>query len=221
MQVKALPQRRRPSPNILESFAKFRLHLYWLWMVWRECDYDYAGWAGVILVIMVIARNRTPSQCVALIITIKSAVQERKGSLVKDIKPSQKEKSDYIFSFGNVNVACVQSVGRGRLCGASSWEWGILHHHQCAHHSQPGHYKCYQLNNAQLFIRMYLGAVQKFCNIFQTQGRCAENYLVSGAACSPASNQCSQGHYLKKGHGIMTGTVQYSTVLYRITTPLP
>ena len=48
----------------------------------------------------------------------------------------------------------------------------------------------------------------------QTQGRCAENYLVSGAACSPASNQCSQGHYLKKGHGIMTGTVQYSTVQY-------
>ena len=86
-------------------------------MVWRECDYDYAGWARVI---MVIARNRTPSQCVALIITIKSAVQERKGSLVKDIKPSQKEKSDYIFSFGNINVACVQSVGRGRLCGASS-----------------------------------------------------------------------------------------------------
>ena len=66
-------------------------------MVWRECDYDYAGWARVI---MVIARNRTPSQCVALIMTIKSAVQERKGSLVKDIKPSQKEKSDYILSFG-------------------------------------------------------------------------------------------------------------------------
>ena len=88
-------------------------------MVWRECDYDYAGWARVI---MVLARNRTPSQCVALIMTIKSAVQvqERKGSLVKDIKPSQKAKSDYIFSFGNINVACVQSVGRGRLCGASS-----------------------------------------------------------------------------------------------------
>ena len=59
---------------------------------------------------MVIARNRTPSQCVALIITIKSAVQERKGSLVKDIKPSQKEKSDYIFSFGNINVKCVFRV---------------------------------------------------------------------------------------------------------------
>ena len=86
-------------------------------MVWRECDYDYAGWAGAI---MVIARNRTPSQCVALIMTIKSAVQERKGSLVKDIKTKSKEKkSDYIFSFGNINVACVQSVGRGRLRGAS------------------------------------------------------------------------------------------------------
>ena len=69
---------------------------------------------------MVIARNRTPSQCVALIMTIKSAVQERKGSLVKDIKPSQKEKLDYIFSFVNANVACVQSMGRGRLRGASS-----------------------------------------------------------------------------------------------------
>jgi len=40
----------------------------------------------------------------------------------------------------------------------------------------------------------------------QTQDVCVENYLVKGASCNVTDNHCIKGQYLKKGHGIMTGS---------------
>ena len=41
------------------------------------------------------------------------------------------------------------------------------------------------------------------------QGRCAEDHLVRGAACSEADNRCVEGQYLNKGHGTMTGQLEF------------
>jgi hypothetical protein len=46
----------------------------------------------------------------------------------------------------------------------------------------------------------------------QTQGACAEDANVPGAACNPANNTCTMGATHTLGHGITTGNCVQSQV---------
>ena len=44
---------------------------------------------------------------------------------------------DYSSSTTHQILLKLQSLGRGRLRGTTSREWGLLHHDQCSDHTQP------------------------------------------------------------------------------------